>query len=148
MQSLKTSPRPFEQFLAAVGVMVCLIISARVWQLIGSQQPMWPLPGLYLLEMMVMSLLGLFSTVRGHARDGMVMWAIVGVFLAFALMAAWSIGLAFLPVAALFAAAAILMDRRRPQNKIVLLGMCALGSLAQTALMFAVIRMLDPNTVF
>ncbi len=151
MQSVKPASAPsrlFEQFLALVGVVVCLIISARIWPLVSGQQPMWPLPGLYLLEMGAMSLPGAFSVVRGHPKDGRLTWAGVGVILAFALIGAWSIGLAYLPVVAIFAITAILVDRRQRQNMVAHWGIAVVAGLAQIALMFAAIRVLDPNAMF
>ncbi len=50
------STRSLEQFLAIVGVAVCANISALIWQSVSAQQPMWPLPALYLLEMVALSL--------------------------------------------------------------------------------------------
>jgi asparagine N-glycosylation enzyme membrane subunit Stt3 len=57
----KTSTQKFERFLAVLGTAVCLTDSIQVWQVIGAQQEMWPLPGLYLLEMVAVSALFLWA---------------------------------------------------------------------------------------
>ena len=50
-----------EQFLAVVGAAACLLISARIGQVVSGTQPIWPLPGLYLVEINIVSVLGLFG---------------------------------------------------------------------------------------
>jgi hypothetical protein len=138
--------RSLERFLALVGTAVCLIVCVRIWQVLSVSQPMWPLPGLYLLEMIVMSFIGLFGIVRGDAEHSTgaaaLTWAAIGVFLAFTVMAAWSIGFLFLPVAVIFMITAILADQRRHRNLVVHLGVGVIAAIAQVALILIVIRLL------
>ena len=136
-----------EQFLAVVGVATCLLISARMGQVVSEMQPVWPLPGLYLVEMNIVSLLGLFGVVgnssgRFSLRVGLT-WAAAGILLAFAIMGAWSIGLFFLPVVLIFAVTAILSNRRQGQNMLLYVGISILAAMAQVALMWVVIRIVN-----
>ena len=150
--------RSYERFLAVVGAIVCVITCVRIWQVLqldyspGGPQPIWPLPGLYLLEMVAAGLIGAFSVVNAKAEQspiwGAVTWAVAGVLVAFVVMGAWSIGLLFLPAALIFTIVAILSDRRRSQSIVVHLGIGVMAGLAQVAVMLAVVRWLYPNAVF
>jgi hypothetical protein len=151
LQSTKPHPptsHPLERFLAIVGAVVCLIITLRIWQVFSGQQPMWPLPGLYLVEMAGLSAIGMLCIIRDDPRGGSVAWIIVGVLLAFAVIGAWSIGPLFLPVALIFVLTAILSDRRRNRRIVFHLGLCVVAAIAQAALMLAAIRLLYPDAVF
>ena len=144
--------RFLEQFLAVVGAAACLLISARIGQVVGAMQAIWPLPGLYLLEISIVSVLGLFgvlgnSSGRFSVRIALT-WAAVGILLAFVIMGAWSIGIFFSPVVLIFAVAAILSNRRQGQNMLLHAGISLLAAIAQVALMLAAIRILYPSTIF
>ena len=147
-----TTTRPLEQFLAIVGTAVCLIVCARIWQVLSGAQPMWPLPGLYLLEMIVVSLIGMLGILTGDSEQstlaGSLAWAAAGALTAFVAMGAWSIGFLFLPVALIFMITAILADRRRRRNLVVHLGVGVMAAIAQVALMLAAIRLIYPDAVF
>jgi hypothetical protein len=107
---------------------------------------MWPLPSLYLLEMIVVSFTGLFSLLKDDATHlaavAVLTWVAVGMLAAFVVMGLWSIGLLFLPVAVIFVIAAILANRRQHRNLIVHVGVGVLAAIIQVALMLAVIRFL------
>jgi len=145
------STRSLEWFLAGIGTAVCLIVSVRIWQVLSDQQSMWPLPSLYLLEIIAMSFVGLFGILQGDAARAAVVgalpWITSGVLLAFVVLGAWSIGFLFLPVALIFLITAILADRRRRRNLIVDAGVGIAAALTQVALMLAVIRLLYPDAV-
>ncbi|HJW82780.1 MAG TPA: hypothetical protein VJ754_00615 [Anaerolineae bacterium] len=147
-----TSTRSLERFFALTAAAVCLVISARIWQVLSGQQPMWPLPGLYLLEILVASAIGMFGILRSDsewsAPGGGLTWAAIGVLLAFAVMGAWSVGLLYSPVVVILVITAVLSDRRRNQNMLVHWGIGLIAALAQVALMLAVIRLLYPDAIF
>ena len=109
---------------------------------------MWPLPGLYLVEMVALSIIGMLSIVLGNPPGGTVSWVVAGVLLAFVVMGAWSIGPLFLPIALIFAVTAILADRGRNRRIVFQLGLSVIAAIAQVALMLAAIRILYPNAVF
>lgn len=141
MASGRTATHALERFLAIVGVVICLIISLRVWQVVGDQQPMWPLPGLYLIEMVVLSVVATVGIARDVSRGGAVTWAVVGVLCAFVVIGAWSIGLLFLPVALIFAGAAILSDREQRRSSVKHAEIAIAAGLMQAVLMFIAIHL-------
>lgn len=107
---------------------------------------MWPLPDLYLLEMLAASALGTWGIWSNESKQlplrGILIWAVAGILFAFAIMGAWSVGFLYIPVAGLFAIAAILSDRRQGNNLVIHLGAGLAAALAQAALMLVVIRLL------
>ena len=152
MMTDTTTTRSRERFLAIIGAASCLVISIRIWQVLSGQQPMWPLPSLYLLEMVAVGFAGTLGILKSDSSQsrlaGILTWAAVGVFAAFIVMGAWSIGLLFLPAGVLLLIAAILADRRRSLNSVMHLGVAAFAAIIQVALMLAVIRIIYPDAVF
>ena len=143
-----------ERLLAIAGGIICWVVCIRTWQVVlldysPGGQAVWPLPGLYLLEMMVLSLVGTFAAFHDRAelrRDwGSVTWAVAGIFLAFAVMGAWSIGLFFLPTALLFVVVAILADARQKRNALAHVVVYMIAGLAQAALMLMAIQVFYPT---
>ena len=150
----ETKTQPLERFLAIAAAAVCLIASLRlgqvVWQVAYSSGPgaaetaANPLPGLYVLEMLMLSGVGLIGAFRDWTKA---IWAVAGAVVAFSVMGAWSIGFAFLPTAVLFTLAAILATRRKRQNLVanVLVWVCA--GIVQASMMLIVIRIVEPNAI-
>ncbi len=141
----RTMTHSFERFLAITGTIVCIIISARIWQVLSPGQPMWPLPNGYLLEMILVSIIGMFGILENDSKQTVLKewltWTTVGILSAFAVMGAWSIGFFFIPVALIFLAAALLAGRRRHRNLATHLGMGFLAAILQIVLMLAIIRL-------
>jgi len=137
-----------ERFLAAIGVVVCLIVSVRVWQVVSDQQPMWPLPGPYVIEMIAVSCIGLLGIVRDDQFGAMMAWISAGVLFAFVVMGAWSIGFLYLPVALLLVVAAVTADRRHRYRLSLHLVLVVIAAIAQVAVMLVAIRLLYPSAVF
>lgn len=146
IHSHTTSTRKLELFLAVLGTAVCLMVSVRIWQVFSAQQPMWPLPDLYLLEMLAASVLGLWCLWSTGSREssvrGILVWVVVGILFAFVIIGAWTVGFLFIPVAILFILAAVLFDRRQGYNLIVHVCVGLAAALSQAALMLIVIRIL------
>jgi hypothetical protein len=140
LPSQSSSTRKLERSLAVIGTALCLIVSAGVWYAISAQQAMWPLPALYLLEMPLASVLGLWSI--WSSIRGILIWVVVGILFAFVVLGALSVGFLFLPVAILFAVAAVLFDRRLHSNLVVHLCVAVGAALLQAALMLTLIRYL------
>jgi hypothetical protein len=109
---------------------------------------MWPLPGLYFVEMMALSLVSALAFVRGGPRGQFMIWAAAGILSAFSILGALSVGFFYLPVAVLFGVAAILSDVRNNQHIAAHLGVYVMAALAQAVVMFTVIRLLHPTAVF
>jgi hypothetical protein len=142
----KSSFSKLERSLAIIGAAICLIVSAVFWQVFRVQQPMWPLPDLYLLEMAVASCLCLWAIWSGGTRPnrlrGILVWAGIGIILGFVVIGTFSIGFFYFPIAGLLASAAILSDRRQGSNLLVHVVVGLAAVVAQSALMLVVIRVL------
>jgi hypothetical protein len=80
------------------------------------QQPLFPLPGLYLLEIAAAGLTGLWA-VR-HLKHNL-LWGITGILLAFVILGAWTIGLYLLPGTAAFLVTAITLPDRRVRRGLI-----------------------------
>ena len=151
--SLSAPPRrSLERFVALMAVAVCLLISLRIDQVVGAQQTMWPLPGLYLLEMLGVTAMGAWAIWHDAPtptlRVGVLAWIAVGLLLGFAVMGAWSIGFLYLPSAALLLLAAMLSDRKRHQHLFPHAIVSVMAAMTQALLMLAVIRLLYPEAIF
>jgi hypothetical protein len=144
MQPMNPGSTPkhlFERSLALAGAVICPIITIPIWVSISAQQPMWPLPGLYLLEMVTLSTVGAVVFVRNNRWNRLVTWGVVGVLIAFSILGAFSVGFFYLPTAIFLGAAALLSDIRENQPIFLHLGICALAGIAQVVLMLGVIRL-------
>jgi hypothetical protein len=137
-----------ERFLAVIGVVVCLIVSVRVWQVVSAQQTMWPLPGSYVIEMIAVSCIGLLGIVRDDQFGAIMAWMSAGVTFAFVVLGAWSIGFLYLPAALLLVAAAVTADRRHRYRLSPHLVLIVIAAVAQVAVMLIAIRLLYPSAVF
>ena len=99
------SIRRLERALAVTGTALCLIISAGAWWGLRVQQSLWPLPDLYLLEMLAVSALatwGIWSQAERPASMRLILtWASIGIMLGFMILGAFTIGFFYLPVVVL-----------------------------------------------
>jgi hypothetical protein len=88
-----------------------------------------------------LGVIALFSSLCDFPAAGLVIWAVVGLFMAFVILGRFSIGLYYFPIVLLFALVAILSDIRHKKNFIPHLGSFILGVIAQTGLIFLVIQL-------
>lgn len=140
------STRRLERALAVTGTVLCLVVSFGAWWGLRVQQSLWPLPDLYLLEATAASALaawGIWNTATGSSSVRLILtWAAIGAILGFLVLAGFSIGNLYLPVAGLLFIAAILADLRLKSNLLVHLGVACAAAVVQAALMLAIIRMI------
>jgi len=139
---------PLERFLAILATTICLIITILFWLSVSTYQNMWPLPGLYFVEMVALSIVSAFIFVRGDPRNKFIIWGAAGLMSAFSILGALSVGFFYLPVALIFAVISATSDVRNKQPIMSRLGVFLIAGIAQLVLMFAAIRLLDPNAVF
>ncbi len=138
------------KILGISGFVVCLITCLVIFQSLLSDphQEIFPLPALYLLEMIVASLVAAIGTFKDGERWGRVIWAAGGIIAAFVLMGAWSIGFLFIPTA-IFVLITALLSRQRRHTQFLIGAIIYAGAfVTQIILMFAAIRILYPNTIF
>jgi hypothetical protein len=109
---------------------------------------MWPLPGLYFIEMPALSLAAAVGWNLHFSWAGVLTWASLGILLAFCILGAFSVGTLYLPVALLLAAAVISSDLREAKPMPVHLGICLGAAIAQAACMLLAVRLLYPAAVF
>ena len=145
-QSVKVSR--LERILAILAVVVCLIITLVFWFTISPYQGMWPLPGLYFVEMVSLSFISTFIFVRGDPRGSLMTWVAAGVISAFSFLGALSVGIFYLPVALMFSVISLASDVRNKQNRPARLGIFLMSVIAQLALMLAVNWLHTSGTFF
>jgi hypothetical protein len=132
-----------ERILAIAGTVICLVVTVILWRSIGAQQSLWPFPGLYFLEMAVLSVVCALLAFAGHNSLGQfITWVSVGIFFGFSILGAMSVGFFYLPVAVIFAVIAIRSDIKKKQHIAAHIGACLIAGIVQAVLMLAVIHIL------
>jgi hypothetical protein len=139
-----------EKIFGVLGFIVCLITCLRITQvfLADPHQELFPLPALYLLEMIAASLVAAIGTFKEGERWGRSIWAAGGIIAAFVLMGGFSIGFFFIPTAILVLIAALLSWRRHHTQFLIAAITYSVAFAMQIILMFAAIRILYPNAMF
>jgi hypothetical protein len=141
--SVSKKTRPFERILAIAGAGICLVVTVILSGSIGAQQNLWPLPGLYFIEMAVLSLVcALLAFVADNPLSHFITWVSVGIFTGFSILGAWSVGFFYLPVAVIFAVIVIRSDLRIKRHIAAHIGVWLIAGLVQVILMLVVIRSL------
>jgi hypothetical protein len=133
---------PVERFLALLAEAICMVVTFLIWRSVSAFQPMWPLPGLYLIEMVVLSVLATLPFARGAQTSTGITWAATGIFLAFCMLGAFSVGFLYLPTALIFAVIAVTSTLRTRQSMGRYLAVCLLAGLAQAIVMLIAIRLI------
>jgi hypothetical protein len=136
---MKTTQLSFEQFLPILGTAICLVITVLVWQWVSSLQAIWPLPGLYFVEIPAVCAVAAGLFLLGGATGRAAVWSSAGILIAFSLLGAFSVGLYFFPVAVIFIIAALIADVKAKRSLFVHLAVYLAAGLVQGALMLAVI---------
>jgi hypothetical protein len=137
--------RPLERFLSLLAFLVCLGITIRIWQLVSPQQSMWPIPGLYFIEMVMLS--GLAAAAINFSHN--LPWAFTGIAfgatLAFSVLAGFSVGLFYLPVVALLLIAGFLLNISTKRSLLIYLAWATAAAVIQTGITLAAINLLYPG---
>lgn len=142
MEPVSIRTTPLEKLLAVLGAVICLTVTVIIWWSISAYQGIWPLPGLYFIELVALSMLSTVVFIYGRRRIRIIPWISAGVCMAFAILGAFSVGPFYLPVAVIFAVISIISDIRNKQSLPAHLGICLAAALIQAALMLLVIRWL------
>ena len=134
---------PLERTLAIAGTVICLFITALLWGSISLNQGMWPLPGLYFIEMAALSVVCAFLAFMDvHPGRQLIIWAAVGIFIGFSILGALSVGFFYLPVAIIFGVLAVLFDVRNKQKIALHLGVCLIAGIVQVLLILLAAHLL------
>ena len=139
---------PLERFLAILGAILCATITLVLWVDFSAYQAIWPMPGLYFLELPGLTILCALLVLAGKPRAGMFTWACAGGLVAFMLLGAFSVGFFYLPVVLVFISLGIVMLIKRKGPVALHLFVFMLAGVLQAALMLAAIRILYPGAIF
>ncbi len=136
--------QPLERFLAGLAGVVSLGVSLWLWRLLYSDgMRASPLAGLYVLEMLLLSLTAAAAILRPGLITGWLWerwgWVAAGAMTAFAVLGLWSIGPAFAPGALLLLIAALAADRRRGRGRWAGFGLYFVAAVAQAVGMLALV---------
>lgn len=130
-------PRPFEWFIGVLGGAACVALAAVTWRSVSTSQSTWPFPALYFVELMALGVVVAAAYVRSSVSRAGIAWAVGGAITAFSILAAWTVGLLFLPAAATIAAAALITDVRHQGRLGAHVGIFIATALIQAALIVA-----------
>jgi len=134
--------RKTEVILSIIAAAACLGITLWLWGSLSAVQSLWPFPALYLLELIAISAIALYSSLRDVQAAGIIIWSVVGLFLAFVILASFTIGLFYYPVVILFTIVAILSDLRHKRKLLPHLGIFLLAAILQTGLIFFILQLI------
>ena len=137
-----------ERYLALLAAAVCSLISIRVFRLVGSMQPVWPFPALYLVEVTSLTWVGAWVLIRERPGSAAVVCAVAGVLTGFSILGAWTIGFFYVPVVLLLGIAGGWATWRRRSPLPVGLASFAVGFAGEVVLMLAILQMLPSLTTF
>ena len=103
-------------------------------------QEIWPLPGLYFLEMVWLPVIGAALAFLDTRKTVLGMWAITGAFLGFAMMGAMRVGFNYMPVFILMGASSMLGPNQRFRDTLLGLMVAILAGAVQVGYMLAAIQ--------
>ena len=127
--------------LAAAAAVAALAAAIRIWRVVGSQQPMWPLPALYLIEMVALPVAACVALLRRPAVGTAFAWAAGGATCSFVVLGAWTVGLFYLPIALLLLGAGIIALLKSRGRLLPSLLMAVLGAALQAGIMLVVVAL-------
>ncbi len=133
-----------EMFLALAGLAICLFVTAFIWGGIASQQPMWPLPGAYFTEVMVLSAVNGILWVTHNRWRRWVNLAAAGIFSVLVVIGLFSIGLFYIPNALIYLLLAILSGIRAKQKPWLPMAIALIAAAVQLLLMLLAIGSVPP----
>jgi hypothetical protein len=133
--------RKIESILSITAFLFCLAVTIFLWKALEVNQPLWPFPALYFIEMAVLSSIVPLANIRNWKMARMVIWAIAGLFIGFVILGVLSVGVIYYPIALLILVVAILMEIRSKGNLLLDLGICLLAGVVQVALMLLILQL-------
>ncbi|HEX8991837.1 MAG TPA: hypothetical protein VF784_09170 [Anaerolineales bacterium] len=137
-----TRAQSLERILAVLAAAACLLLTIGIWRSVSAVQGMWPLPGLYFVELPAVGILSALLFVGRHRSSAMSAWVATGIYFAFTVLGVLSVGLFYLPIAVMFLMVAVVATVRQEQPVLRGLGALVAAALAQAVLMGIFIRLL------
>ena len=132
----------FERILAVLAAAASTFLTIALWRSVSGQQSMWPLPGLYFVELPAAAIAAAVAFLRRDPARALVAWVSAGIYGAFSILGAFSVGLFYLPVAIMLIMLAVLTTVRQAQGFLWGVMAFVIAALAQAALMFLFINLL------
>jgi hypothetical protein len=123
--------------LAVVAALNCVVVP----MFFAQQRPLFPLPGLYLIEIIVLAILALTGLLLIESRSPFwraVPWIAAGVLLSFAILAIFSIGFYIIPAAVAFLLAGFLLNRIEGGLLLKYVGIFLIAAILQATLMITI----------
>jgi hypothetical protein len=108
--------------------------------LFAQQRPLFPLPGLYILEIIILGILGLTGLLLVESRSPFwraVPWAVGGVLLAFVILGGFSIGFFLIPATLAFLLTGYLLNRIEGGRLSKYIGLFLITAILQATLIIA-----------
>ncbi len=134
-------PGILERVLAALAAVACLVLTIRIWQVVGLDQPMWPLPAAYLLEVLALAVAAGLASTLGLSMGGLIIWIAIGAISAFAVLASFSVGSFYAPVVLLLLVSGLLAAWRQRARILTYLACAIAAAVLQAGLILAVARL-------
>ncbi len=128
--------RLLDWLFATIGAFICILV---VGGFSASQFPdLWPLPGLYFIELVLLAVLGGISRTASnwvsHPISASVPWIVAGILLSFVILGGLSIGPFLFPAMLAFLISGILADRQQAQKIPMHAGIAIVSALVQSGL--------------
>ncbi|MGA9190868.1 MAG: nucleotidyltransferase domain-containing protein [Anaerolineales bacterium] len=120
--------------LAIGGSGLCLAITLGIWSGVAHDQSLWPLPGVYFVELVSLALVCAALWIANHRLAEVSVWIMLGVLAGFSWMARLSVGALYAPVALVFGAACLVLVVRTPGRLIGWLGISLLAALVEVGM--------------
>ena len=134
----------FVAIISCSGALVTYLAEAQI-----PQAPLWPLPGLVLVEWVLLGLSGLISAYLCLRRLSIIwlftIWFLTGTFIPLMILGAFSIGAGVLITLLLFAVSAIIFTIRQDGKWLASFGLLMLGSISNLVLLLIVITLGNTN---
>lgn len=137
-----SGPSFLERWLPALAAIACLVLTIRIWQVVGGDQPMWPLPVAYLVEVLALAAAAGLASALGLSIAAMITWIAVGAISAFAVLAAFSVGLMYAPVVLLLLVSGVLAAWRQRRRIPIYLACAVAAALLEAGIILGVARLL------
>jgi hypothetical protein len=128
--------------VAVLTALVCSFLSLRIATTVGQSQSLWLFPGLYFVELTTLSGACAIGFVRSGRARSLIAWMAGGATAAFAILGAWSVGLYYLPLAAVLLILGLLSDTRRRSNVALHCGAAVVAAIGQALAILALARLL------
>jgi hypothetical protein len=140
--------RRFNRALLILAGVTSLVTTAFLWTETAAHQEMWPLPGLYFIEVVLLPGLAVYFGFDESTSAAVITWAIVGAMLGFVLIGALSVGFFYLPAVLFLGVGAALGRHDRAAHYFLGIGVALLAAMAQVGMMLLLIRLLYPDAAF